>query len=201
MDALDGANFGAARDWIGSDKPWWQVTPYDLIDNMLAGGVKQFDDIIAKDPLLGSIDQMWIANPLRKVVPVDWAEITRALRTVWLHSLRKPEKAMASGAELYMTLWRSTMDIWNEAGQRWWDMAGTDQSQGPAPAPSDKRFAAPEWQQQPDLPHPQGVVPAGLGLAAETGRNRGHGRGGAAAPEFPPAPVRRCHEPGAAVGV
>ena len=141
--------FGAARDWIDSDKPWWQVTPYDLIDNMLAGGVKQFDDIIAKDPLLGSIDQMWNANPLRKVVPIDWAEITRALRTVWLHSLRKPEKAMASGADLYMTLWRSTMDTWNEAGQRWWGMAGTDQSQGPATAPSDKRFAAPEWRNNP----------------------------------------------------
>ena len=70
--------FGAARDWINSDKPWWQVTPYDLMDNMLAGGVKQFNDIIAKDPLLGSIDQMWNANPLRKVVPIDWAEITRA---------------------------------------------------------------------------------------------------------------------------
>ena len=71
--------FGAARDWINSDKPWWQVTPHDLVDNMLAGGVKQFDDIIAKDPLLGSIDQMWNANPLHKVVPIDWAEITRAL--------------------------------------------------------------------------------------------------------------------------
>ncbi|MBV8312761.1 MAG: hypothetical protein JO344_20445, partial [Planctomycetaceae bacterium] len=141
--------FGAARDWINSDKPWWQVTPHDLIDNMLAGGVKQLNDIIAKDPLLGSVDQMWNANPLREVVPIDWAEISRALRTVWLHSLRKPEKATASGADLYMTLWRSTMDTWNEAVQRWWGMAGTDQSQGPATAPSDKRFAAPEWQNNP----------------------------------------------------
>ena len=136
--------FGAARDWINSDKPWWQVTPHDLIDNMLAGGVKQLNDIIAKDPLLGFIDQMWNANPLRKVVPIDWAEITRALRTVWLHSLRKPEKAMASGADLTMTLWHSAMDTWSEAGQRWWGIAGTDQSQGSATVPSDKRFAAPE---------------------------------------------------------
>ena len=56
---------------------------------------------------------------------------------------------MASGADLSMTLWRSTMDTWNEAGQRWWDMAGTDQSQGSATAPSDKRFAAPEWSNNP----------------------------------------------------
>ena len=71
--------FGAARDWIDSDKPWWQVTPFDLIDNMLSGGVKQLNEMIAKDPLLGSIDQIWNANPLREVVPIDWAEITRAL--------------------------------------------------------------------------------------------------------------------------
>ena len=116
---------------------------------MLAGGVKQFSDIIAKDPILGSIDQMWNANPLREVVPIDWAEITRALRTVWLHSLRKPEKAIAAVAELNMTLWRSTIDTWNEAGQRWWGLAGTDQSQGSATAPSDKRFAAPEWRNNP----------------------------------------------------
>ena len=141
--------FGAARDWIDSDKPWWQVTPFDLIDNMLSGGVKQLNEMIAKDPLLGSIDQIWNANPLREVVPIDWAEITRALRTVWLHSLRKPQKTMAAGAELYMTLWRSTMDTWNEAGQRWWGMAGIDQSQGPATAPSDKRFTAPEWRNNP----------------------------------------------------
>ena len=146
--------FGAARDWIDSDKPWWQVTPHDLVGNMLAGGVKQLNDILAKDPLLGFIDQMWNANPLRKVVPIDWAEITRALRTVWLHSLRMPEKAMASGADLTMTLWRSAMDTWNEAGQLWWGIAGIDQSQGSATAPSDKRFAAPEWHNNPNLPHP-----------------------------------------------
>ena len=142
-------NFGTARDWIDSDKPWWQVTPDDLVGNMQAGGVKQLNDLLAKDPLLRSIDQMWNANPLREVVPIDWAEITRALRTVWLHSLRKPEKVMASFAELNLTLWRSAMDAWNDAGKRWWGMAGTDQPQGSATAPSDKRFAAPEWQNNP----------------------------------------------------
>ncbi|MBV8611943.1 MAG: class I poly(R)-hydroxyalkanoic acid synthase [Singulisphaera sp.] len=142
-------NFAAARDWINSDKPWWGVTPDDLTGDMLAGGVKQLNEILAKDPLLSSIDQMWNANPLREVVPINWAEITRALRTVWLHSLRKPEKAMASVAELNLTLWRSAMDTWNEAGKRWWGMAGTSQPQGSATAPSDKRFAAPEWQNNP----------------------------------------------------
>ena len=113
-------NLRAARDWIGSDKPWWQVTADELAGNMLAGGVKQLNDILAKDPILRALDQMWNANPLRQVVPIDWAEITRALRTVWLHSLRRPEQAIASVAELNLALWRSAIDAWNEAGTRWW---------------------------------------------------------------------------------
>jgi len=30
------------------------------------------------------------ANPLRQVIPVDWAEIARALRTVWLRAISDP---------------------------------------------------------------------------------------------------------------
>ena len=67
-------NFGKAQDWTGSAKPWWQVTPDDLAGNMLAAGSRQLSEILARDPLLHSIDQMWNANPMREVVPVDWAE-------------------------------------------------------------------------------------------------------------------------------
>src|SRR5205823_3809688 len=96
-----------------------------------------------------SIDQMWNANPLRAIVPLDWAEISRALRTLWLHSLRKPEKALASVTELNLAFWRSAMDAWSEAGKRWWGIAGTEPSRGSVTAPSDKRFAAPEWHNHP----------------------------------------------------
>ena len=120
-------NLGAARDWIGSDKPWWQVTADELASNMLAGGVKQFNDLLAKDPILRSIDQMWNANPLREVVPIDWAEIMRALRTVWLRSLAKPEQALAGVAELNLQmLGGPAIDVWSEAGKRWSGMAGTE---------------------------------------------------------------------------
>src|SRR3954447_26825421 len=44
--------------------------------------VKQFEESLSKDPTLRSIEQMWNAIPLREVVPIDWAEIARALRTV-----------------------------------------------------------------------------------------------------------------------
>ena len=88
-------NFGKAQDWTGSAKPWWQVTPDDLAGNMLAAGSRQLDEILARDPLLRSIDQMWNANPMREVVPVDWAEIARALRTIWVRSLARPGPACA----------------------------------------------------------------------------------------------------------
>ncbi len=142
-------NLGAAQEWIGSDKPWWQVGTDELAGSLLAGGVQQFHDILAKDPLLRSVDQMWNANPLREVVPIDWAEITRALRTVWMHSMRKPEKSIAAVAELNLAFWRTAIDVWSEAGKQWMGLAGIGTSPGSAPPPTDKRFAATEWQNNP----------------------------------------------------
>jgi polyhydroxyalkanoate synthase len=140
-------NFGKAQDWTGNAKPWWQVTPDDLAGNMLAAGSRQLNEILARDPLLRSIDQMWNANPLRDVVPVDWAEIARALRTVWVQSLARPSNTIQAATELNTKLWQSAIDTWNQAGQRWWGLAET------APANTrkggDKRFAAPEWHENP----------------------------------------------------
>ena len=140
-------NFGKAQDWTGSAKPWWQVTPDDLAGNMLAAGSRQLDEILARDPLLRSIDQMWNANPMREVVPVDWAEIARALRTIWVRSLARPDTSLRSAAELNARLWQTAIANWNQAGQRWWGLAEaqpTDAKKG-----GDKRFAAPEWHENP----------------------------------------------------
>src|SRR4051794_17594539 len=60
-------------------KPWWEMTADNPASSMLSGGVKQLEESLSKDPTLRSIDQMWNANPLREVVPIDWAEIARAL--------------------------------------------------------------------------------------------------------------------------
>jgi hypothetical protein len=47
---------------------------------------------MANDPLLSAIDKVWDANPLRNIVPLDWAEITRALRTLWMRELSNPQQ-------------------------------------------------------------------------------------------------------------
>ncbi len=132
VEAISGS---ASGDWASHAKPWWEMSTDQL------GGA------LTKDPFLRSVDQMWNANPLRDVVPVDWAEVVRALRTVWLRSLKQPSVTMASAAELNTGLWRSAVEAWSEAGRRWWDAAGT--SPAPPAGSADKRFAAPEWQANP----------------------------------------------------
>jgi polyhydroxyalkanoate synthase subunit PhaC len=132
----------------GQSKPWWEMTIDAPTPEVLTGGVKQLEEGLSKDPTLRSIDQMWNANPLREVVPIDWAEIARALRTVWLRSLRKPETAKAM-VEFNTDLWRSALQTWHEAGQRWLGLPSTTPTLGPVSASADKRFAAPEWHTNP----------------------------------------------------
>jgi polyhydroxyalkanoate synthase len=85
---------------------------------------------------------------LRQVVPVDWAEIVRALRTVWLRSISRPDKAIAAAVDFNARLWQSAVDTWNETGQRWLGLGQPDAPPVP-PGSGDKRFAAPEWQGNP----------------------------------------------------
>src|SRR5215218_8286827 len=137
-----------AQASAGQSKPWWEMTADNPASGVLAGGVKQLEEGLSSDPTLRSIDQMWNANPLREVVPIDWAEIARALRTVWLRSLRKPETANAI-VDFNTDLWRSAQQVWQEAGQRWLGLADGIATQGPVSAGADKRFAAPEWHANP----------------------------------------------------
>src|SRR3954451_22001259 len=132
----------------GQGKPWWQMTTDAPAPDALAGGVQQLEEGLRKDPTLRSIDQMWNANPLREVIPIDWAEIARALRIVWLRSLRKPEAAKAI-VDFNTDLCRSAFQVWHEAGQRWLGLASSTPTQGPVSAGADKRFAAPEWHANP----------------------------------------------------
>ena len=108
----------------------------------------QLSTILSKNPLLRSLDQLWNANPLHEVVPIDWAEIAWALRTVWLRSAGKPKAAM-SLFEFNQGLWRSFFDAWHEAGQRWLGLFGLSPVSEPAAGSTDKRFAAPEWRTNP----------------------------------------------------
>ena len=126
-------------------RPWWQL-PDLRAGDLLSAGAEQLTEDLAHDPLLKSIEQMWNANPLHDVIPLDWAGIAWALRTVWLRSLNRPD-VLPAFAELNVAVWRSALDIWNEAGRRWWGQASLDPAE--AAKGGDKRFAAPEWHGNP----------------------------------------------------
>ncbi|HEY0425794.1 MAG TPA: alpha/beta fold hydrolase, partial [Rhodopila sp.] len=140
----------SAKHWGGRSgdggTQWWQAAPDAAAEHALASGVKQFNELLAKDPVLHAIDQMWNANPLRDVVPVDWAEIARALRTVWMRSMRQPGKAISSAMEFNTRVLSAATEVWNDAARRW--LSGTGGDAKPT-GPFDKRFAAPEWQGNP----------------------------------------------------
>ncbi len=179
----------------GQGKPWWQMTTDAPAPDVLTGGVRQLEEGLSKDPTLRSIDQMWNANPLREVVPIDWAEIARALRTVWLRSLRKPETAKAI-VDFNTDLWRSALQVWHEAGQRWLGLADAAPTQGPVSASRRQAVRRARVAHEPRLSHPQGGLSSRVGLAAEAGRcGRRHGRGRAAAHQLPSSSVRGRHEP------
>jgi polyhydroxyalkanoate synthase len=129
-------------------RTWWEMTTNNPASSLIAGGVEQLQTSLSQDPTLRTVDQVWNANPLREVVPVDWAEIARALRIVWLRSLRKPSAALAV-VDFNQDLWRSALEVWHEAGQRWLGLAGASSGKGPASGAADKRFAAPEWHTNP----------------------------------------------------
>src|SRR5258708_3499904 len=67
-----------ARGWSAA----WQHLLSGTPDALVAGSTQDFCEALAQNPLLASIDQMWNANPLREVVPIDWAGIAHALRIV-----------------------------------------------------------------------------------------------------------------------
>ena len=123
---------------------WTTGGDADAATSVLAQGMEALQQQMAVDPTLRAIDAMWNANPLREVVPVDWSEIVRALRTVWLHSLRRPDRMLENAVRLNAQLWQGGLEIWAEAGRRW------SGAEAPAAASDDrrgdKRFAAPEWQ-------------------------------------------------------
>ena len=95
-----------------------------------------------------AIDQMWQANPLQKLLPVDWGAITQALSTLSARSMADPVHAAAVAANLSLKLWQEAAETWIGAASRWWGLAvpTEDKLRGPA---ADRRFEAPEWEQHP----------------------------------------------------
>jgi polyhydroxyalkanoate synthase subunit PhaC len=147
MQAASGSTQALSKTWSNPATSWLPAAPDAAAGNLLAAGMKQLNDVLGQGQALRTIDQLWNANPLREVVPVDWAEIAQALRTIWLRSLRDPAKAISAATELNARVLSAATEAWTDAVQRWF--AGTAAADAKPARGGDKRFAAPEWQANP----------------------------------------------------
>ena len=81
------------------------------------------------------------------MIPVDWAEVVRALRTVWLRRLADPGRMLTAMAEMNVQTVKAAVNAWNDAASRWWGLASATSQSGRGA--DDKRFDAPEWHANP----------------------------------------------------
>src|SRR5258707_14459382 len=97
-----------------------------------------------KDPWITLIDQLWQANPYSKLVPLDPAEITRTFQQLWLDAARNPGHAGAA----YSDFVQQYTQIMASAALKFWGQ-GREGEPVITPEKGDKRFSAPDWQQNP----------------------------------------------------
>ncbi len=96
------------------------------------------------DPWLTLIDQLWKANPYSNILPLEPAEVTRALQQMWLDAVSNPMRFWSTSSDFvnqYSQLMTSTtLKLWGR---------GQDTTPVIEPEKGDKRFSAPDWQQNP----------------------------------------------------
>lgn len=128
-----------------------EARQHDMIQQRAGTGAPdsaRVQKAVDEPPPAAVIDQMWQANPLEKLLPVDWGAITQALSTLQARAMADPVRATTAAANLTMKVWQEAAQTWIGAASRWWGQALPTEDKRPGPA-VDRRFAAPEWEQNP----------------------------------------------------
>ncbi len=137
------SNMGPMTTVPGASLPWLTkpgTTTGEEVESLPEGAM-------ANDPLLSAVKKISDANPLRNIIPLDWAEITRALQTLWMRELSNPRRAMQVATEYNQRLFQTTMNIWTDAATRFWGLQEKEEEE--EEGSSDPRFSAPEWDSNP----------------------------------------------------
>src|SRR5947209_9356944 len=121
----------------------------ELVDKTMAGypatqaiGLAGKND--KEDPWTALVERLWEANPYSNLLPIDPGELLSIFQQIWLDALRNPGRIWnryAEFAQQYTQLmFNSTMKFW-----------GLAQDVKPViePEKGDKRFSAPDWEQNP----------------------------------------------------
>jgi poly[(R)-3-hydroxyalkanoate] polymerase subunit PhaC len=124
-----------------------------LVDDTMAGyPVEPIVEALAQaqhrpkeDPWVTLIDRLWDAHPLSNVVPIDFGEMLSVFQRVWLDVLSNP-----------MRLWELSSDFVQQYTQlmtsstlKLWGLDNKERKPVIEPEAGDKRFSAPDWQQNP----------------------------------------------------
>ena len=96
--------------------------------------------------MLQVVEQLWDANPLRNVLPINWVEITRALQTLWAREMSDPAAAAQRAVEYNRRFFETPREVWSDATARFWGLPQEEKEEQRRP---DKRFAEPEWENNP----------------------------------------------------
>jgi len=127
---------GASVPWLASPG----VSTREEADQLPAGAIRQ-------DPLLATVEQLWDANPLQNVLPINWVEITRSLQTLWAREMSDPARATQQAMEYNQRFFETTMEVWSDATSRFWGLPLQEEKE--EEGRPDKRFSDPEWENNP----------------------------------------------------
>src|SRR5215210_5570013 len=138
-------NMGPMTTVPGASLPWLtkpSVTTGEEVEPLPEGAM-------ANDPLLSAIKQKSDANHRRNIIPLDWAEITRPLQTLWMREMSDPQRAMQVATKYNQRLFETTLDVWTDAASRFWGLPQQEEQEEEEEDNPDPRFSAPEWDSNP----------------------------------------------------
>jgi polyhydroxyalkanoate synthase len=123
------------EDWIKLFENTRQV-------NQGTQGSYPHDRVDKDDPWITLIDQLWQINPYSKLLPMNPIETIHAFQHIWLDAINNPTGAWTN----YSNFVRDYTQLMTATTLKFW---GLDQDVRPIiePEKGDKRFSAPDWQQ------------------------------------------------------
>ena len=147
------APFDVWAEWMRANMGPMTATPGASVPWLMMPGIRTGEEAaelpegaVRSDPLLSTVEKLWDANPMQNVLPIDWVEITRALQTLWAREMSDPARAMERATDFNARLFGATMRSWQEATNRLWGLGTSQEEDEGRP---DKRFSAPDWEQNP----------------------------------------------------
>ena len=112
--------------------------------NPIAQAIAKATHDYKEDPWITLIEQLWKANPSSDWVPVDVGEALNVSQLMWLDAFRHPERLWGLSND-FMQQYTQVMTT---SALRMWGL-GQESKPIIEPEPGDKRFSAPDWQQNP----------------------------------------------------